>query len=67
MAFNKKRYEVHMQIIELKRKLRATDYIALKYAEGEISAGEYAATKEQRKAWRAEINALEAQLKQSSI
>lgn len=63
MAFNKNRYEVHMQIIELKRKLRATDYLALKYAEGEISASEYAVTKEQRKAWRAQINALETQLK----
>lgn len=47
----------------LKNNLRATDYKAIKYAEGELSAEEYAETREQRRAWRAEINALEEEIK----
>lgn len=50
------------RIAELKRLLATTDYKAIKYAEGEMTASEYYETKTQRKAWRAEINALEAQL-----
>lgn len=47
----------------LKSYLKSTDYKAIKYAEGEITAEEYAETKAKRRAWRAEINALEAELK----
>ena len=47
----------------LKSKLQATDYKAIKYAEGELSAEEYAETLEQRRAWRADINALEEEIK----
>lgn len=50
------------EIEKLKQKLFATDYRAIKYAEGELSAEEYAETKEKRKEWRARINELEAQL-----
>lgn len=50
------------RIYELKRQLSKTDYQALKYAEGEMSAEEFAVTKELRRAWRTEINALEAEL-----
>lgn len=50
------------QINSLKFKLQCTDYKAIKYAEGELSAEEYAETKAQRKAWRAEINQLEAEI-----
>ena len=46
----------------LKNNLRKTDYKAIKYAEGEMSIAEYAPIREQRKAWRAEINALEAEI-----
>ena len=46
----------------LKVKLQKTDYMAIKYAEGELSTAEYAAVREQRRAWRAEINALEAEI-----
>lgn len=53
---------VEDRIAELKQKLYETDYMAIKYAEGELTAKEYAETKAQRRAWRAEINALEAQL-----
>ena len=50
------------QIASLKTKLNATDYQAIKYAEGQLSEEEYTAMKVQRQAWRDEINTLEAQL-----
>ena len=56
-------FNLQMRIGGLKSKLQATDYKAIKYAEGELSAEEYAETREQRRAWRAEINALEEEIK----
>ena len=50
------------KISKLKAKLAATDYNAIKYVEGEMSAEEYAPIKAQRRVWRDEINALEAQI-----
>lgn len=47
-----------LEIADLKAKLAATDYQAIKYAEGELTAGEYAEIKAQRRAWRAKINSL---------
>lgn len=47
-------------IPQLKERLAETDYQAIKYAEGELSAEDYAEMKAQRAAWRAEINRLEA-------
>lgn len=52
-----------MRIVNLKSNLSSTDYKAIKYAEGELSAEEYAETREQRRAWRKEINALEEEIK----
>lgn len=49
------------RIAELKQLLAESDYKAIKYAEGWLTADEYADTKAQRQAWREEINALEAQ------
>lgn len=54
IAANKKR------INELKALLKATDYQAIKYAEGEMPYDEYAPVRELRKGWRKEINDLEA-------
>lgn len=51
------------RVNELKKELQKTDYITLKFTEGEISAADYAPIREQRKAWRAEINALETEIK----
>ena len=51
------------KIAMLKVNLRATDYMAIKYAEGEISSSEYAETKAKRKQWRTEINMYEEQIK----
>lgn len=56
-------FEKLKKIGQLKRKLSATDYLAIKYAEGEITISEYSETKEQRRQWRAEINALETEIK----
>ena len=54
--------EINNRILELKEFLYNTDYKAIKYAEGELSAEEYEETKLQRRAWRVEINQLEEQL-----
>lgn len=54
IAANKK------HINELKALLKATDYQAIKYAEGEMPYEEYAPVRELRKGWRKEINDLEA-------
>lgn len=50
------------RVNELKSNLKHTDYKAIKYAEGEITASEYAPTLAERRAWRAEINALQTEL-----
>lgn len=47
------------RIEELKSLLRASDYKAIKYAEGVISTEEYAPVKAERQAYRDEINDLE--------
>lgn len=49
------------RIAELKANLSATDYQAIKYAEGWMTAEEYAPIREQRQAWRDEINELEGE------
>ena len=48
------------EISELKKKLGATDYQAIKYAEGCLTEEEYAEMRAQRQAWRERINELEA-------
>ena len=53
------------RIKELKQKLFASDYQAIKYSEGFISEEEYAPIKAERQKWRDEINALEEELKES--
>ena len=47
------------RIAELKSLLSQTDYQAIKYAEGQLSANEYEEMKKQRQTWRDEINLLE--------
>ena len=49
-------------ILTLKQNLSKTDYMCLKYAEGELTEEEYAPIKAQRKEWRTEINRLEGEL-----
>ncbi len=47
------------EIKSLKQLLKNTDYKAIKFAEGELSADEYEGVKMKRRAWRARINELE--------
>lgn len=57
--------EVHplIQILNLKAQLQATDYKAIKYAEGFISEDEYAPIKAERQCIRDKINELEKNIK----
>ena len=62
---NLKRYrikKIEVAISKYKNYLKETDYLAIKFAEGILTAEEYAETKALRESWRAEINLLEQQL-----
>lgn len=59
---NSPTYPLQQRINELKAKLRATNDTAIMFAEGELSAEEYEPVKLERRAWRAEINQLEAEI-----
>lgn len=50
------------QIAQLKDQLSATDYKAIKFAEGWMTEEEYAPIRVERQALRDQINALEAEL-----
>lgn len=56
--------EYRTKIRECKQKLKATDYKALKFAEGELTSNEYASTLIERREARAQINYLEAKIKE---
>lgn len=53
------------EIKALKAKLDDTDYKAIKFAEGELSAYEYESVKAERRAWRERINKLETFIKEN--
>lgn len=55
-------YIIIPQIMFLKEELAASDYKAIKYAEGLITAEEYEPIKAERQALRDRINELEAML-----
>lgn len=59
---NASKLKIQARITELKTLLAATDYKALKFAEGAITKTEYAETKVLRQSYRDEINKLEAEL-----
>lgn len=54
--------QVRYRIAQLKSDLVATDYKAIKYAEGWITETEYAPIKARRQALRNEINQIESQI-----
>lgn len=56
---NSKR-QIEDQIFVLKQNLLNTDYVAIKFAEGELNAKQFEPTKNLRKEWRQTINDLEA-------
>lgn len=60
----KKQYE---RIMELKTLLSNTDYKALKFSDGVLTEEEYAPVREQRRAWRNEINEIEKGFREPSI
>ncbi len=51
--------EKQIKIETLKNKLRSTDYITLKYTEGQITEEEFQISKVQRAEWRRELEELE--------
>ena len=53
---------IESEIAGLKQILAGTDYKTLKFAEGQISEKDYAATKQQRQELRDKINQVEAEL-----
>lgn len=53
-------YPYQQKINEFKRRLRDTDYKAIKYAEGLISEEEYAPIKAERESYRVQIRENEA-------
>ena len=53
--------ENRLTIARYKANLAATDYIAIKIAEGAATAEEYAEELAHRRYWRSEINRLEAE------
>jgi hypothetical protein len=59
MSINEVIYEYYQQINVLRAKLHNSDYNAIKFAEGELTTEEFTPVREQRRAWRAEINELE--------
>ena len=54
--------EIEQKILKLQVKLSQTDYMVIKYVEGAISEANYLNIKNQRQAWRNEINQLETEL-----
>ena len=50
------------KINALEEKLYRTNDMVIKYTEGEMTLAEYLPIKEQRKAWREEINTLKSQI-----
>lgn len=57
-----RKHEATLRIVELKKLLADSDYQAIKYAEGLISASDYVPIKAKREMWRKEINDLEKTL-----
>lgn len=51
------------RIEELKRLLQSTDYKQAKFIDGAMTEGEYSGIRDQRAAWRAEINEIEERIK----
>ena len=58
------REEIIIEINTCKQLLNQTDYKCLKFAEGALTAEEFAPTQAERQAWRDRINELEEQLEE---
>lgn len=62
MTVTEKIENKEFEIVHLKTKLARTDYKAIKFAEDQLSESEYAPVREERKALRAQIRALETEI-----
>lgn len=58
------RYELNLA--KAKKRLRETDYLALKFIDGELTEEEYAPTREERKKLREKVRAWERVVKETS-
>lgn len=59
---DKDKITIGQQITQCLDELRSTDYMAIKYAEGELSESDYAPIREKRRMCRQLINELEQEL-----
>jgi hypothetical protein len=59
--------ELYSQISTIETHLQNTDYKAIKFAEGELTADEYEPTKQQRITWRKQIGVLENEIEYLKI
>lgn len=59
--------ELKRQVFALKGQLRATDYKAIKFAEGQLTEEEYASVREERQKIRDQINELEPMIHTPTI
>lgn len=62
MTIRDKKIALYERINDIKLKLKQTDYKRSKFIDGDLTEEEWAPIREQCKAWRAEINALEAEI-----
>lgn len=67
LEYDEKQKKQYARISELKEKLSASDYKALKYADGALTEAEYAQTRDERQAWRDEINEIEETFSEPTI
>lgn len=67
LPYNDEQKKLYLQVRERKRKLDATDYKALKHADGAYTEEEYAPIKADRARWRAEINQIEESLHEPTL
>ena len=65
--YNEEEQKCYLAIKELKSKLKATDYKALKFADGAYTEEEYAPYRAERAAWRAEINKIQEHFSEPTL
>ncbi|MDO4332527.1 MAG: hypothetical protein Q4C58_07535 [Eubacteriales bacterium] len=67
LEYNAEQYAQYARIRKLKNLLNESDYKALKFSDGALTEEEYAPVREQRRAWRAEINEIEETFSEPTI
>ena len=67
LEYDEKQRKQYQRIRGLKAMLADSDYKALKFSDGVLTEEEYAPIREQRAAWRAEINEIEKTFSEPTI